>query len=48
MLEEKGIVSPADGAKPREVFGDMEALTRGQREEGEEEEKEEKIDDVDE
>ena len=22
MLEEKGIVGPADGAKPREVYGD--------------------------
>jgi hypothetical protein len=24
MLEEKGIVGPADGAKPREVYGDVE------------------------
>jgi S-DNA-T family DNA segregation ATPase FtsK/SpoIIIE len=42
MLEERGIVGPADGAKPREVFGDIEALTREQREE--EEEKTEEID----
>jgi S-DNA-T family DNA segregation ATPase FtsK/SpoIIIE len=27
MLEEKGIVGPADGAKPREVYGDVNATT---------------------
>jgi len=27
MLEEKGIVGPADGAKPREVYGDVESQT---------------------
>ncbi len=30
MLEEKGIVGPADGAKPREVFFDTEALMEEQ------------------
>jgi S-DNA-T family DNA segregation ATPase FtsK/SpoIIIE len=28
MLEEKGIVGPADGAKPREVFGDIGEATK--------------------
>jgi S-DNA-T family DNA segregation ATPase FtsK/SpoIIIE len=29
MLEEKGIVGPADGAKPREVYGDKGGFTNG-------------------
>jgi len=28
MLEEKGIVGPADGAKPREVYGDVSDATK--------------------
>lgn len=32
ILEEKGIVGPADGAKPREVFFDGEALMEGEEE----------------
>ena len=28
MLEEKGIVGPADGAKPREVYGDVGEATK--------------------
>ena len=33
MLEEKGIVGPADGAKPREVYGDSSPLTKDEESE---------------
>lgn len=30
LLEERGIVGPGDGAKPREVFGDVDAILAGE------------------
>jgi len=30
LLEERGIVGPGDGAKPREVFGDVDAILEGE------------------
>jgi len=44
MLEEKGIVGPADGAKAREVFGDIEAIISEQEDESENRDEAEDID----
>ena len=30
MLEERGIVGPADGAKPREIYGEQNGANRGE------------------
>ncbi len=32
MLEDRGIVGPADGAKPRDIFGDVEAIHASEQE----------------